>query len=215
MAQRFQPLIEEDLNVGTEAVWVGAPGGGQIRATQIGLHTVARGQLSYSATWAPGVVPAGDFANTTLTVPDATIGDFVMASHDKMLTNDLSIFGHVEADDTVQVIIFNPTAADVTVASGTVAVLVFPAFGAVLPTSEVNGTVFENDGTTPWVGGAVSMTVDGEAWPGGDATTNGSGAYQFLEVQAGAIAVAAAGGNNSGLTVPPATLTLDIILPPV
>jgi len=46
---------------------------------------------------------------------------------DKILTGDLRILGNVMESGTAQVIIHNPTSASVTVASGTVGVLVFPA----------------------------------------------------------------------------------------
>jgi len=129
MAQKFQPLVQEDLNVGTGTTWITAPQGGELFSTQVGLHSVARGQRAYEATWAPGAIAAGSKASTTLTVPDAESGDFVVVSHSKVLTSDLRISGHVSADDTVKVVVHNPTAASVTVASGTVRVLVFPHHG--------------------------------------------------------------------------------------
>lgn len=129
MSLRYEELVQEDLNVGVDRVWVGAPGGGELRATQLGIHTVARGQVAYEATWAPGAITAGSKASTTLTVPDATTGDFVLASHSKILTSDLRILGHISASNTAKVVIQNPTAATVTVPSGTVRVVVFPAIG--------------------------------------------------------------------------------------
>ena len=84
--------------------------------------------------------------------------------------------------------------------------------GEALPddTSTVTGTVMTN--LNPEIGVDVTMTVDGVPWPGGAATTDGAGVYTFLAVPAGAIDVACAanGGTNSGVTAPPATLTLDI-----
>lgn len=126
MAQEYERVVQEDLNVGTAGVWIKAANGGELYSTQIGLHSFARGQKQYTATWAPGSIAAGSKASTTVTVPDAAVADFVLASHDKMLTSDLRISGHVSAADTVKVVIHNPTSAAVTVASGTVAVLVFP-----------------------------------------------------------------------------------------
>jgi hypothetical protein len=129
MAQKYQPLVQEDLNIGTGDAWITAPGGGELFSTQVGLHSVARGQRAYEATWAPGAIAAGSKTSTTLTVPDATTGDFVMASHSKVLTSELRISGHVSAADTVKVVIHNPTASSVTVASGTARVIVFPHHG--------------------------------------------------------------------------------------
>ena len=117
---KYQPLIQEDLNVGTERVWITAPAGGELRSTQIGLHSVARGQVAYTAAWTPGAIADGEYATTTVSVPDAAVGDLVMASCDKILTNDLRITGRVSVAGTVTVILHNPTAATVTVPASTV-----------------------------------------------------------------------------------------------
>jgi len=124
MSLKYSRLVQEDLNVGTGPAWVTAPGRGKLRSTQVGIHTVARGQKSYSGTWAPGAIAAGASTSTTVTVPNATAGDIVMASHTEV-EDDLSITGHVSASDTVTVEIYNPTSASITVASGTVSVAVF------------------------------------------------------------------------------------------
>jgi hypothetical protein len=125
---KFDKLVQEDLNIGTGPVWITSPGGGEVLSTQVGLHSFARGQKQYTATWAPGAIAAGSSASTTLAVPDSVPPDFVMASHDKVLTNDLRISGNVSAEGVVQVVIHNPTAASITVASGTVSVVVLPIF---------------------------------------------------------------------------------------
>lgn len=80
----------------------------------------------------------------------------------------------------------------------------------VIDSSTVTGTVTTD--VSLEVGVPITMTVDGVAWPGGSAITNGSGVYTFLAVPAGTIVVACAanGGGNTGTTVPPNTLTLDI-----
>jgi hypothetical protein len=83
--------------------------------------------------------------------------------------------------------------------------------------SIVTGTVTADDHGT-WVGASVSMTVDGVAWSGGAATTDGSGVYYFAGVPDGSIVVSVSGdpgpglriGSNSGTTSAPGTLTLDI-----
>jgi len=124
-------VVQEDLNVGTERVWVRAPGGGRLRSTQVGLHTFARGLRAVEASWTPGAIAAGSNANTTVTVPDAAIGDVVSVTHSKLLTNDLRISGHVSDDDTVKVVIHNPGASSGAVAAGTLSVLVFPFSGTV------------------------------------------------------------------------------------
>jgi PKD repeat protein len=129
MAQRYEKLVQEDLNVGVERVWVQAPGRGRLKSTQVGIHTVARGQQAYEDDWTPGSIAAGGRASTTVTVPDAVAGDFVMASHSKILTNDLRVSANVSAANTAQVVIHNPTSAAITVPAGTVRVIVFPAPG--------------------------------------------------------------------------------------
>lgn len=135
MAQRLERLVQEDLNVGTGIVWVTAQNGGELASTQVGMHTFALGQKEYTASWTPGAITAGSKASTTLTVSGAAVGDFVLAAHDKILTSDLRISAHVSAADTVKVVIHNPTASSVTVAAGTVSVLVFNVYApqAVLP----------------------------------------------------------------------------------
>lgn len=130
MSQKYERLVEEDLNVGTELTWVCCPGSGELRATQVGIHSVARGQQAYEATWASGAIAAGSNASTTIIVKDAYLKDFVMVSHDKILTSALRISGHVSAAETVKVVIHNPTAASITVASGTLKVIVFPQCSA-------------------------------------------------------------------------------------
>ena len=124
MPQWVERIVQEDLNVGTGEVWLKAPGGGEILSTQVGLHSVARGQVAHTSTWAPGAIVAGGRASTTVTIADVEVGDFVLASHDKVLTSTLRVGGHVPANGSAQVVIHNPTTAAVTVPSGTLSVVV-------------------------------------------------------------------------------------------
>lgn len=162
MSQRYEPLVQEDLNIGTAMTFVGAPGGGELRATQVGLHSVARGQKAYEAAWTPGAILTTGKVSTTVSVPDAATGDFVLASHDQMLTSDLRITGHVSAAGIVTVVIHNPTALTVTVPAGTASVIVFPFIGvdtdpvANPPTAEFSG-VAQASGT---VGQGVGVFTD-------------------------------------------------------
>jgi hypothetical protein len=98
--------------------------------------------------------------------------------------------------------------ASVTVTSATGCTVTDTVDVTVTPTSTVEGTITSNG--LPWAGD-VSMTVDAVPWPGGVATTDGSGFYQFLSVPAGSIEVTCGLGSNAGVTVPPATLVLDIV----
>ena len=135
MGQKFRELVQEQLNVGINQKWVENPDGGKLRATQIGIHTLARGQKAYTATWSPGAIADGAEAATTVTVPNAATGDAVIASHDKILTSDLKITGHVSASGTVTAVISNKTGSSVTPASGTLRVLVFDFSECVVPTA--------------------------------------------------------------------------------
>lgn len=155
MSQQYEPLVQEDLNVGTGMVFVTAPSGGEVRSTQIGLHSVARGQRAYEASWTPGAILTTGKTSTTVSVPDAAEGDFVLASHDQMLTTDLRILGHVSAAGVVTVVMHNPTGATVTVGAGTVSVIVFPFLTGAEPPSEfsVTWTVEESEGG-----------ISGESW---------------------------------------------------
>lgn len=124
MPQWVERIVQEDLNVGTGTLWLKAPGGGEILSTQMGLHSVARGQVAHTSTWAPGAIAAGGRTSTTVTISDVEVGDFVLASHDKVLASELRVVGHVPANGSVQVVIHNPTTAAVTVPSGILSVLV-------------------------------------------------------------------------------------------
>jgi len=124
MSLTFERVVQEDIEVGTSTGTVTNPGGGTLSSTQFGIHTMGVGQNAYTMTWSPGGITTLSYATTDITVSGASVGDFVLASHNKMLTNDLMISGHVSAADTVTVIIFNPTAGTLTPASGTLKVLV-------------------------------------------------------------------------------------------
>jgi hypothetical protein len=195
VAQKYQEIVEEDLNVGTGAVWVTAPSGGELRSIQVGLHTFARGQKEYTATWAPGAIAAGLKASTTVTVPDAAVADFVIASHDQMLTNPLRISGHVSAANTAKVVIHNPTASSVTVPSGTVSVLVFPvrAQTPAPPASltGISGMVYCSDlggvGEIPYEGSTVTIYIrnsGGTMYEYASEVTGADGLYSFLNIPA-------------------------------
>jgi len=126
MSLLYEKVVQEDLNVGTTAsVEVANPAGGSLLGTQIGLHSFAVGQVAYTATWDLSSIASAGYEAKSITVPGAAVGDFVLASHNKILTDDLMISGNVSATDTVQVIIFNPSAGDVDLDSGTLSVLVF------------------------------------------------------------------------------------------
>lgn len=81
-----------------------------------------------TATWNPGSIASKDtvgasFAAQTVTVTGAALGDLVLASFSLDVT-DLVLTADVTAADTVTVVLSNPTASAVDLASGTLTVLV-------------------------------------------------------------------------------------------
>lgn len=177
--QKFEPLVQEDLNVGTANVWTVAPGRGKFYSTQIGLHTFARGLRSYGGSWTPGAIAAGSKASTTLTVPNAETGDMVLASHSKILTSDLRISGHVSAAGTVTLVIHNPTAASVTVAAGTVRAILFPFRGPGEDYDDLAGSFAIDVNGQGATGGTGSETT---GWTGTPTITGGSGSFTYAWV---------------------------------
>ena len=128
MSLLYEKVVQEDLNVGTSAsVSVTNPGGGTLTGTQIGIHSVAVGQVAFEETWNPAAIAAGSYEATDVTVPGAAVEDFVLVKHSAILTDAMMLSGHVSAADTVKVILFNPTAGSLNVGSGTLGVLVFKA----------------------------------------------------------------------------------------
>jgi PKD repeat protein len=114
---------------------------------------------------------------------------------------------------TVTLSVSGPNGMDTATGDHTVDAVVVPPAD-----SKVSGIVTADDHGI-WVGIAVSMTVDGVAWPGGDAVTDANGYYEFLSVPAGNIVLEVGPANPGpgdrygtelGTTVPPADLTVNI-----
>lgn len=125
MSLLYEKIVQEDLNVGTSTASVTTPDGGSLTGTQVGIHSLAVGQISQTELWNPASIAAGSYESEDVVVPGAAVGDYVLAKLSTIGTDDLMISGHVSTDDTVRVILFNPTAAAVNVAEGTLGVLVF------------------------------------------------------------------------------------------
>ena len=123
MALVYEKVVQEDLNVGTDAVNVTAPGGGTLASTQIGIHSLAVGQVKVTGTWNPDSVAAGSKVSTTLTVSGASLGDFAIASF-SLDVQELTMTANVSAANTVEVVLANLTGSAVNLASGTLSVLV-------------------------------------------------------------------------------------------
>ena len=81
--------------------------------------------LRASATWNPANMVDGAVVSTTVTVTGAAIGDVALAAHDQIGANDVIVSAHVEAADTVRMMIVNKTGGDLNIANGTVYVTVW------------------------------------------------------------------------------------------
>ena len=124
MALIYSKAVQEDLDVGTGAVNVTAPGGGTLASTQINLSSLAVGQLGVTATWNPSSVSAGSYVSTTVTVSGAALGDVALASF-SLDIQEMQINATVSAANTVEVTLYNLTGSAIDLASGTLKVLVF------------------------------------------------------------------------------------------
>ena len=123
MARVYELLLQEDLNRGVDAAVKTNPGGGSITGTQIGIHSFAIGSVSVSATWEPGTVAAGSKVSTTVTVPGAALGDFVLVSFSLDL-QETQLTASVTSTNTVEAVLSNLTNLAVVLASGTLRALV-------------------------------------------------------------------------------------------
>jgi len=101
------PHIEYD---GTQVLVAGSPIAPVLRA---------------SATWNPANMVDTAVTSTTITVTGAAAGDVALASHDQIGANDVLVSAHVQAADTVRVVIHNKTGGDLNIASGTLYVTVW------------------------------------------------------------------------------------------
>lgn len=80
--------------------------------------------LTGTATWDPASIAAGGTATTTVTVTGATLGDFVERVSLGVSTAGLVVSATVTASNTVTVVLQNPTAGAIDLASSTVSVAV-------------------------------------------------------------------------------------------
>src|SRR5574340_1155065 len=108
----YERICQEDIETGTSTTTKRNPGGGTLTATQVGVYTFSVGQAATTATWDPGSIAVGEKTSTTVTVSGATLGDFVLASFSLDL-QELILTAYVSADNTVEVVVANLTAAAV------------------------------------------------------------------------------------------------------
>ena len=105
----------DDTNISLELIPKGTGG----IAIGSGGTPIAK-YLSATTTWDPGNLAAdGDVTATTITVTGAAVGDLAVASLDSIGANSLLLHAHVQAADTVRIILMNKTGGAHDVASGT------------------------------------------------------------------------------------------------
>jgi hypothetical protein len=81
--------------------------------------------LTGTTTWDPGAIADNHSASTTLTVTGAAVGDACTVTLSTIGSRNMQITAHVQAADTVRVVLFNDEGAGVDLPSGTVRVWVF------------------------------------------------------------------------------------------
>jgi len=119
----YEPLFQEDINVGVDVGTKKNPGGGNLVGTQVGIHSFAVGQAKVTQLWDPPEIISLEIAETTVPVIGASIGDFPQASFSLPLQG-IQIYAEVTAANVVTVRFFNPTKSVVDLEEGTVSVLV-------------------------------------------------------------------------------------------
>ena len=81
--------------------------------------------LKATATYDPANLAAdGNATSTTITVTGAAVGDMALATHSLLSSNNVLITAHVQAADTVRVVLMNKTGGALNIGSGTLTVVV-------------------------------------------------------------------------------------------
>lgn len=119
----FEKAVQEDLDIGVGQVDITNPGGGSIRGTRINLGSLAYG--SYSATWAPGTVLAGNRVSIDVSIPGAVLADFVLVTFAGIPSQRVYLRGYVSAADVVTVVLDNLGVVDSNPGSATLRILLF------------------------------------------------------------------------------------------
>lgn len=110
------------------------------------LRAVLGGMISGSATYDPASLVDAAGATTTVTATGAALGDFAIASFSLDLQGIL-LTAYVSAADTVSVRFQNESTGTINLASGTLAVRVFPAATFAAPAALTAETVGNKAGT--------------------------------------------------------------------
>lgn len=101
-------------------------------ADMTAIRASLAGILTGSATYDLASLIDGAGATTTISVPGAALGDFVMVSHSLDLQG-ITVTGYVSAADTVSVRFQNETGGTLDIASGTIRAVVMPRASYVAP----------------------------------------------------------------------------------
>jgi len=80
--------------------------------------------INVSATWNPGNIAAGSYEAKEVTVQDANLEDFAIASF-SLDISDLMLSADVTAANTVTCVLFNPTGGAINLSEGTLRVRVY------------------------------------------------------------------------------------------
>ena len=78
-----------------------------------------------TATWNPGSTADNAVATTTVSVRGAKVGQPVSVGFSSLTNENVVLDAHVQADDTVRVVLLNKTGGALDPASGTVTVVVW------------------------------------------------------------------------------------------
>lgn len=127
MAIVVETWMAEDLEFGTGNTSKTHASGGVLNGHQISLSslsTAGPAGTAPSVVWDPATVANGASVSTTVPVPGAALGDFVLSSFSLDLQG-ATMRAYVSAPNVVTIVLSNLSGAPINLASGTVRVLVF------------------------------------------------------------------------------------------
>lgn len=122
-----ETLMAQDLEYGVGTTSKTHASGGTLNGHQISLSSFSLAGASGvgpTATWDPSEIANGGSATTTIAVPGAQLGDFVLVSFSIDIAG-LILTAYVSSLNTVTLVLANLSGAPVDLASGTAKVLVF------------------------------------------------------------------------------------------
>lgn len=128
MAIVVETWMAEDLEYGVQATTKTHPSGGTLNGTQISISSFSTcGAAGYAPAklWEPGTIAAGGQATTTIDVAGASLGDKVLVDLTTVGSEALIFSAHVSAANVVTVVLANLTGIAVTIAEGSLSVVVF------------------------------------------------------------------------------------------